>query len=304
MIGNRTSQAQCFSDGSVVAQKAPADIDPASFKALRDLLYELSGIYLNEKKAPLLHNRLAPVLKEFGLPDYQALVDQLKASSNKGPLVNRVLDSLVVAESSFFRNKPQLKALVNSILPELFENARQSGRGKLRILSAGCSSGEEPYTLAILLKHHFAPQLEEMPVELTGIDISARLLEQARKAEYPEFLLRDVPEDLRRQYFQKVGLQYTLVPEIREMVRLRQANLLDGQQLFRMGHFDLILCRNVLLYFHREAKIQTVNALYNMLYPQGYLLVGYSESLHGISRAFEIVLFPKAISYKKTVLES
>ncbi len=299
MIWNRTRLAQEPKNGTASLEKTSPALEPAVFQELRDVLYNLSGIYLNEKKVHLLQARLAPVLKQEGLADYTELIHRLKAATHTDPLVNRVLDAVVVAESSFFRNKPQLDALVNAILPELFENARQAGRGKLRILSAGCSGGEEPYTVAILLRHHFEELIKQMPVELVGIDISNRLLDQARQGRYPEFSLKDVPQALRSRYFQKEGVQFVLSPEIRNMVRLRQVNLLDRDQLFRMGHFDLILCRNVLLYFHKEAKIQAVNTMYDMLYPQGYLLVGYSESLHGISRAFEIVLFPKAIGYRK-----
>ena len=169
----------------------------------------------------------------------------------------------------------------------------------LRIWSAACSSGEEPYTLAMLYLEHLKPQYPDLHIEIIGTDINTAVVDMARNAEYSHYAIRSLPELYVKKYFDNSNGLYRLRTEVKELVRFEYKNLIDHQTMRQMTHFDFIFCSNVLIYFDQKAKIQVVGDLYDSLNRGGYLFIGSSEMLHRISNAFKIVSFPKMTVYKK-----
>ncbi len=274
-------------------------LDDDTFYHLRDIIYRESGIFIQEQKKYLLETRLVKRLKTLKLDSFQEYLRHLKNGNFNAQEYRHLLDAITINETSFFRNAPQLQAFESVVFPELVNLARERRQRQIRILSAGCSSGEEPYTLAMILHRRFLSILQEFQLEIVGFDISQEVLQNALRGEYSQFSIRNVPEEYFSNYFVRNGNRFLLKEEIKNRVKFYRANLMDGVQLKRMGIFDLIFCRNVLIYFDKESKKKAIQNLYHILHPKGYLFIGHSESLHGVSHAFKLVLFNKAIAYKK-----
>jgi chemotaxis protein methyltransferase CheR len=202
-------------------------------------------------------------------------------------------------ETSFFRSPPQIQAFQEKVLPEIMQRHQEKAELCLRLWSAGCSTGDEPYTMGIVIKEVLGERLKDWDIKIFASDISEKALKSARTAMYNEYTLRSVPPEIKRKYFTQNGTQYTVNEEIRMLVDLQYLNFNDAKRVKLMKGFDVIFCRNVLIYFDDEAKKRFVAQLYDNLNPGGYLFIGHSESLHNISRAFKLVHFPGALGYKK-----
>ena len=163
----------------------------------------------------------------------------------------------------------------------------------------GCSSGEEPYTLAIQILNYFGEKELPVPVEIIGTDISNQMLQTAVKANYRENAIRRVGDKLSQKYFTQNGRNFVLNENVKKMVKFGLLNLNNRENMMKLGQFDLVLCRNILIYFSTESKKQAVETLYEMVNPGGFMFIGYSESLHGIKHDFKLVHFLKALGYKK-----
>ncbi|HEY6903197.1 MAG TPA: protein-glutamate O-methyltransferase CheR, partial [Candidatus Acidoferrales bacterium] len=188
---------------------------------------------------------------------------------------------LTVVETYFFRSPEHFRALVNGVLPERI--ALLKGRRPLRMLSAGCASGEEPYSLAITVREHF-PHLRPEDVTITAFDINSKMLAQALSARYTDWSLRDVPQELLRKYFQLNGKHYTLRRDIRSMVRLEERNLAaPGETIWEIEQYDVIFCRNVVMYLTAEAARVAIERLRHALCPGGFLFLSSAETLRGVS---------------------
>jgi chemotaxis protein methyltransferase CheR len=169
----------------------------------------------------------------------------------------------------------------------------------LRIWSAGCSTGEEPYTIAIILHEVLRSEIAAWDIRITANDLSEAVLAQAREAVYGEYSLRTTPKEIVSRYFSQDGTDFRLKPEVKRLVSFGQINLSDRAQLKRVERSHIVFCRNVIIYFDDEMKKNVINAFYDNLLPGGYLLIGHSESLHNISRAFRPKHYPGAIIYSK-----
>ena len=276
-----------------------AKLDQATFEELRDIIYRESGIFIQEKKIYLLESRLGRRLRALNLNSFGEYLNYLKNGGYSQEIVP-LLDAITINETSFFRNMPQLTAFEDNVLPTIMQQARSEKRNRIHILSAGCSSGEEPYTLAMILDQKQKSGALPIPFSIVGIDISTEMLQNAQRGEYSKFSIRNVPDFYLNTYFVQNGNRYILDDRIRHMVKFYRMNLMDSDQLQKLGRFDVIFCRNVLIYFDRTSKVKTIQLFYDMLYPKGYLFLGHSESLHGISQAFKLILFKKALAYQKT----
>ena len=183
-------------------------------------------------------------------------------------------------------------------MPEFF--ARNTGAfHRLRIWSAASSSGEEAYSIAMMLNEMILPKYPNLKIEIIGTDINYAVVETAKKGIFKEYSIRNTPPIYLKKYFEKVNNTYVIDPKIKSMVNFKILNLYDDSAIRIMGKSDVIYCANVLIYFDLQSKIKVVNNLYNSLNPNGYLFIGYAETLHGISKAFRLVSFPKTIGYKK-----
>lgn len=276
-----------------------AQMTDDTFRLLRDFIYEHSGIYFSDTKKSQLENRLILRLRANNLSDYDKYYYMLKYDPQAAKELRSLFDSVTTNETSFFRSPPQIQAFQEKALPELMLNRENMGEKTLRLWSAGCSTGDEPYTMAIIVKELLQENLCDWDVKIFASDISEKALRSARAATYNEYTLRSVPPEIKKKYFISNGTQYKITDEIRMLVELQYLNFNDDKRVRLMRGFDAIFCRNVLIYFDDTAKKRFVSQLYDNLNPGGYLFIGHSESLHNISRAFKLVHFPGALGYKK-----
>lgn len=269
-----------------------------TFKNLRDLIYEKSGIYFVENKKYFLENRLSKRVLDRNLKNFEEYYFFLKYDSRKTQEYPFLYDSVTTNETSFFRNPPQLEAFENFVLKEVMDKARNPGPKKLRILSLPCSTGEEPYTLSMMCLEKKLPA-QGWALEIQAGDISPGTLDSARKGIYGKNSVRNTPPYYLNKYFTLSGENYIIKDEVKKFVQFDCVNLVDSRKIKIFGNFDVIFCRNVLIYFDEKIKRKVVSDLYDALKPNGFLFIGHSESLHNISRAFKLVNFSRSPIYKK-----
>jgi chemotaxis protein methyltransferase CheR len=273
-------------------------LSPQAFIEWRKYIYDLCGIYFQDNKKYLLESRLQKRIKHLSIDSFEKYLSYLKTDPKREEEKKQLFEAITINETYFFRNQPQLDALVSQIVPELLDN-KYGGFQKIRIWSAASSSGEEAYSVAMMLNEMVLPKYPKLNIEIIGTDINYAVIETAKKGVFKEYSVRNTPPIYLKKYFEKVDNTYVINPKIKSMVNFKILNLYDDNEIRTIGKSDVIFCANVLIYFDQESKIKVVNNLYNNLNPNGYLFIGYSETLHGISKAFKLVSFPKTIGYKK-----
>jgi len=247
---------------------------------------------LSADKQYLVESRLLPVARKTGLATLRELVAVLKLG-NAEALITAVVEAMTTNESLFFRDKVPFEHFRSTILPSLMA-ARRATR-TIRIWCAAAATGQEPYSLAIILKE-MERELAGWRIDLVATDLSNEVLEKARQGIYSHFeVQRGLPIHLLIRYFTPSGDMWRLAPELRAMVRYRQLNLLSD--FSHLGVFDLIFCRNVLIYFDLASKRRVVEYFYKSLLPHGYLFLGRSESLFGVNDDFRLVHLPGSTAY-------
>jgi chemotaxis protein methyltransferase CheR len=274
-------------------------MDEVMFKRFRDFIYEQCGISFTENKKYLLEGRIAKRLEAHNLTTFDEYFRLISTSAAAREELPSLFEVVTINETYFFRNPPQFEALEQVILPEILKAKQAQGNKKLRIWSAASSSGEEAYTMSMLILERIKPQFPGFTFEIVGSDINTAVLEKARSGVFKEYSVRNMPAHYLNKYFTRDGDKYVLTPEVRSQVKFMCVNLYDTPTMRTMTGFDVIFCCNVLIYFDTIAKQQVVADLYDALNKTGYLFIGYSESLHGVSKAFKLVHFPKTIAYKK-----
>ena len=272
-----------------------------SFYALRDMIYKRSGIFFTDQEKYVLENRLLRHIEEGGFDDFEKYVDFLRHDPLRDKEFSSLFDLVTTKETSFFRDANQLQAFESVVLPPIVKEAEEKGCKKLRIWSAPCSTGEEPYTLAMLLLNKF-PKIQDSgwDIEIHGSDISECVLQSARRGEYNDYSIRHVPPPYLDRYFTKNGNgKYNVRPEVRGMVRLSNINLFDNMRVKMFRGMNIVFCRNMLIYFDEAAKKRVIANIYDSLAPGGYLFIGHAESLFNISRAFKLVNINNILIYQK-----
>lgn len=273
-------------------------LSTSSFEEWRKYIYDLCGIYFQDNKKYLLESRLQKRIKHLNIDSFDNYLQYLKTNIKREEEKKQLFEAITINETYFFRNQPQLDALITNIIPELINN-KLTNTKKIRIWSSASSSGEEAYSVAMILNELIIPKYPNLKIEIIGTDINYAVIETAQKGIFKEYSIRNTPTIYLKKYFTKVDNSYAIDPKIKEMVSFKLLNLYDGLAMKMMSKSDIIFCANVLIYFDQDSKIKVVNNLYNNLNPNGYLFIGYSETLHGISKAFKLVSFPKTIGYKK-----
>jgi chemotaxis protein methyltransferase CheR len=267
------------------------------FRLLRDLIYEHCGIHFAEDSAYIVNRRLQPRLDALALVDYAEYYRYLVSSdpgARKAEL-EEIVDRVTTNETYFFRESYQLDAFRDEILPEI---AKGRPRGKrLSVWSAGCSSGEEAYTIAILVLE--TGLFNDWDVRVFGNDISRKCLHTARKAQYGRSSFRATDERLLRRYFREVDGKHQVRDEVRALCSFGQINLMDEAMMRLVGDVDVIFCRNVLIYFDTVARRRVIGTLHKKLVTGGYLLLGHSESLINLTTAFDLVHLKNDMVYRK-----
>jgi len=274
-------------------------ISDEEFRQLRDLIYAASGIYIADNRKYLLENRLRNRLKALNLKSFSEYYYFLQYDRDRRLELPRMFEVITTNETSFYRNPPQLTVFQEHVLSEVVERERRVGTRRLRIWSAGCSTGEEPYTIAIQIAEVLKADQAHWDVRITANDLSEGVLASARRGEYAEYALRTTPREIAARYFTSVDGKHTIRPEVRKMVEFGPLNLSDRGQVKRVEPSQIIFCRNVIIYFDDEMKKKVIASFYDNLVVGGYLLIGHSESLHNISRAFKPVHYQGAIIYRK-----
>ena len=274
-------------------------ISDEEFLQLRDFIYQQCGIFIAENRKYLVENRLANRIKELNLKSYNDYYNFLRFDGSRRTELNKLFEVVTTNETSFFRNPPQLEVFQKSVLPDILDQCRKAGRKKLRIWSAGCSTGEEPYTLAIILHEVLKSEISSWDIKITANDLSEAVLAAARRGVYNDYALRTTPKEIADAYFIKEDTQYKIKPELKALISFGQINLNDRDQLKRVEKSQIVFCRNVIIYFDDEMKRKVINAFYDNLEINGALLIGHSESLHNISRAFQLEHHKGTIVYRK-----
>jgi chemotaxis protein methyltransferase CheR len=271
------------------------------FVMIRDFIHEKCGIFFPENKMYLVTNRLVRRMAELGIKSYRDYFYQVKYDASLVEF-NQLMNLITTNETSFFRNEPQLLSFSDEVLPLLIQQkSHDKGTKTLRIWSAGCSTGEEPYTLAAIILERLK-SLAGWNVEIIANDISEAVLQKARLGEYSGITLRNMKPDILNKYFTKNGENYRVNKELRALVKFSHLNLNDPVKITMNANFDVVFCRNVMIYFSEEVKIGLVRNFYNSLRPGGYFYIGHSETLHGVSKAFKLVYFKNALVYHKEVV--
>ena len=254
---------------------------PQDFEWLRKFLKERSGLTLSADKEYLLESRLLPLTRRNGLTTLGELVARLKTPGN-ADLVFSVVEAMTTNETFFFRDKIPFDHLRDTILPALI--AARAKEKRIRIWCAAASSGQEPYSIAMLLRS-MAPHLRGYRVDLLATDLSVAVIERAKQGTYSQFeVQRGLPIRLLVRHFTQAGDTWHIASDIREMVQFRTLNLL--QDFAPLGMFDVVLCRNVLIYFDQPTKIAVLERLARQVPQDGYLILGAAETVVGLSEAF------------------
>ena len=264
-------------DMALLERQEP-ELGTAEFESIRTMIYDVAGIHLHEGKMGLVRTRLMRRLRDLGMGDFQSYVSLVESAPGRDE-IPRMVDILTTNKTSFFRESGHFDLLSETLLP------MWSGQpGELRIWSAGCSSGEEPYTLAMLLRQG----LRDRQGRILATDISHRVLEQARTGIYPAVRVQEIPAELRRTALTRVeGDRWSIRDDLRAMVRFARLNLMDAWPM--RGPFHAIFCRNVMIYFDRSTQERLVNRFTSLLAPGGHLFIGHAESLTGLRHPFEYV---------------
>jgi chemotaxis protein methyltransferase CheR len=257
-------------------------VTPQDFDYLRQLLRERSGLVLSAEKQYLAESRLLPVARRHGMTTLGELVGKLKASAPT-PLCAEVVEAMTTNETFFFRDKLPFDHFRDTVLPALI--AARAREKRIRIWCTACSTGQEPYSLAMMLKG-FGAKLAGFRTEIIATDLSGEVLERAKSGIYSQFeVQRGLPIQSLVKYFSQVGEAWQIAAEIRAMVQFRPLNLL--KDFSALGTFDMVFCRNVLIYFNQETKIGVLNRLARQMPDDGFLALGAAETVVGLTDAFK-----------------
>jgi chemotaxis protein methyltransferase CheR len=268
-----------------------------SFDYVRDFVRAEAGIVLDAGKEYLVESRLAPIVRGEGLGSIDALVQTLR-SSRKTELHRKVVDALTTNETTFFRDNDPFELLRTDILPTLIQARRLSKR--LSIWYAASSTGQEPYSVSILIREHF-PELATWKIDQLGTDLCRNALTRARAAKYSQLEVnRGMPAKLLLKYFDRQGMEWQLKDSIRSMVTFQELNLNGPWPWPTLPQFDIVFIRNVMIYFDVAAKQKILGRIFDLLRPDGYLFLGAAESTMNIEERFVRVPANRAGCYRPT----
>lgn len=267
------------------------DINDKEFGLFQRLIYNESGINLTPAKKELLKSRLMKRLRERSLDSFKEYYEYVTKKDTTGEELVSMLDCISTNLTEFFRESAHFDFLSEKVLPDLFANKRKIREKKIRIWCAGCSTGEEPYSISIMLSECIE-QFSGWDTKILATDLSTRVLKKATQGIYEKERLRGVPLQMLNTYFKNgehtLKNCYQIKDSLRDMIVFRRLNLTDEIFPFK-GHFDFIFCRNVMIYFDKQTQSKLVSKFYKHLAPDGYLFLGHSESLAGTETRFRYV---------------
>lgn len=271
----------------------------AEYRMICDLVRKHCGLHFDSDSRYLVEKRLARRVEDLELGSFAAYRYHLRNGSSGDEELVRLIDALTTNETYFFRERNQLRALIEEVIPELMHRREKSGSTRpVSIWSAGCSSGEEPYTIVMMAKE---AGLDLSDLRVYGSDISQSMLRRSREAVYRGASFRETDERVRERYFEEKDGLFRICDEIKKHVDFIHLNLLDQSRIALLGPIDVIICRNVIIYFDKQSKSEVIQTFYDKLRSGGYLLLGHSESLINVSSAFELRHLQHDLVYRRPV---
>jgi len=259
-------------------------VTPADYQFLQKLLKDRSGLDLSADKQYLVESRLLPIARKLGLPGISELTQKIKAGAED--IAKQVVEAMTTNETFFFRDKIPFDHLRETILPTMLRE--RAGRRSLRIWSAACSTGQEPYSIAMCLRE-YGVDLNSWRIEIVATDLSQGVLEKSKAGIFSQFeVQRGLPIQLLVKHFKQIGDMWQINADIRAMVQFRQLNLLHD--ISHLGQFDVVFCRNVLIYFDQDTKSLIFKRLAKVTASDGYLMLGAAETVVGLTDTFRPVV--------------
>lgn len=277
------------------------ELSEEEFRLLRDFIHERFGLYFEDNQKPTLRSRLLGRLAGLELASFEDYYRYLRFGPERSDEQQRMVSHLTNNETYFYREQPQLKVFSEHVLKSLKDRKAKSGHRSLRILSAGCSTGEEPYTLAMVV-HDSAQFFWNWEVAIVGMDVDQAALEKARKAVYYHNSFRSMLPGSEERHFAREASGASVKDAIRRLVQFRWGNITDAASYDGLTGLDAVFCRNVLIYFSDGMIRKVVGLLYQALAPGGYLFLGHAESLSRITDLFSSIRFQGAMVYQKPPL--
>ena len=274
---------------------ADASISEDDFQKFREFFYRKTGIQFDMSKRYFVDKRLLERMADTGNATFRSYFTMLRFQAS-GVELQTLTNSMTVNETYFFREEYQFKCLVNSLLPDLV--SRKKDDGPLRIWVLPSSSGEEPYSIAIYLLERWAG-IHNFDVEIVASDIDTRILEQARCGLYSPRSVGQLPTAYRQKYFRQMGEDFQICDDLRGAVEYTRVNLSDRADTRAYRNFDVVFCRNLLIYFDDVSRKAAAETFYDALKPGGFICLGHSESMSRISSLYKVRKFPEAIVYQK-----
>ncbi len=264
----------------------------AEFDMFRKVIYDKSGITFSATNRSILDSRLKEKLREKQLDSLEEYYRLIMSNEEE---MKTMLDSVTTNLTRFFRNQPHFDALINYVIPHVLENKRKTGETTVRIWSAGCSTGEEPYTIAMILQDILPPPFK---FQITASDISLKSLMVGQQGFYPESRISGIPQKYLDRYFTKTDKGYQVTSQLMSTIKFDYHNLRNDSGA---RNLDVVFCRNVLIYFDEAAQKATIDRFWNSMAPHSYLFIGHSESLFGMDTKFEFLKTDWACLYQKNL---
>jgi chemotaxis protein methyltransferase CheR len=282
----------------------PETLDPV-YRQIRDLVYKISGIYKAEEKLYLLADGCGRRMKHLNVRTPREYWECLTVAPGRDAELRELLNEITIGETCLFRSQPQLDALRKVILPELVTTKTGQITKRLRIWSAGCSTGEESYTLAMNMLEESEGLLKGWTVEILATDLNDHSVEAAKIGVYGDYALRNTSVLYKQKYFSAIDEKKLQIrPEVKKLIAFSRLNLQDDSKMLFMKSMDLIFCCNVLIYFDAASKAKVINHFFSKLNFGGYFFLGTSESLMNLNDQFHLVHFPGTVAYWKPSLSS
>jgi chemotaxis protein methyltransferase CheR len=273
-------------------------LTPDEFQRFADLIYRRTGIKFEQKKMYFVAKRIEKRMEELNIENPLEYLRLIKFADGNGGEFQNLVNLLTVNETYFFRDFPQLQAFAEHCLVQVVENKNKKGDGTIRIWSAGCSTGEEPYTLSIIL-HEMLEDISAWQIEILATDIDLNALKKAEEGVYESRSVKDVPPEYISKYFIRFKDKYIIKEKVKNLVSFEHLNLFDGQAIRHKKGFDFIFCRNVLIYFDEVSRRKVVDHFYVALAKGGFIFLSSSESLSRITTAFKLKRLGGHLVYTK-----
>ena len=267
---------------------------------IRDVVYQVAGIFQPDNKLRSFEDRVNKRMQVLSVTSLKDYYDCLTVKPIRQAELIALLNEITIGETCFFRNQPQLDALRNIVLPKIVEARAKIPIKNLRIWSAGCSTGEEPYTLSMVMLEELADKMKGWNYEIQATDLNERSLAHCKHGVYGSYSTRNLTPYYKQKYFQEKGDGLQVTQEVKARVNFSRVNLSDNAKMSFMKGMDIIFCCNVLIYFDVTSKRRVIQHYYNNLMPHGYFFLGHSESLYGISDDFRLVHMPSTTAYVKS----